>query len=680
MLCIVIAVPLNLYQQGIFGVVAFYIALKIRSFPWGRGGILVLIGISIVSACRYIFWRITQTLDFDTWLGAVFGYTLLLAELFGFTCLLLGYVQTAWPLQRKFVVIDIPVDDWPTVDVFIPTYNESLSVVRLTVLAALTIDWPAEKLRVFLLDDGRRDEFRDFARDAGAIYITRDNNHFAKAGNLNEALIKTSGEYVAIFDCDHIPARSFLQITIGSFLKDSKLAMIQTPHFFYSPDPFERNLKTFRIVPNEGELFYGLVQDGNDLWNASFFCGSCAVLRRGPLIEIGGVATETVTEDAHTALKLSRKGYNLGYLAIPQAAGLATDNLASHIGQRIRWARGMAQIFRIDNPLFGRGLTLGQRLCYLNAMMHFFYGLPRLIFLIAPFAYLYFGAHVFNATTQMVLVYALPPIFLASVTNSKIQGKFRHSFWNEVYETVLAWYITLPVLLALISPKLGKFNVTAKGGMIEKEFYDWKRAWPYIVLLSLNLIAIGFCIAELVFGNGENLTAGINGIWVLYNTVILCASAYVANESRQIRQTPRVKAIFPATLTRNDGHTMICETYDFSSIGLGLTLPDGINLSSLEIGEPVHVSIFRDSKESVFPGWITKSGNSIGIHFDSKFSLEQQRDLAQMTFGRADTWAYMWGKSETDSPLRSFKQVFTFGALNMVHLILKGFMSSSVKR
>ena len=58
---------------------------------------------------------------------------------------------------------------------------------------------------------------------------------------------------------------------MGWFLRDRKLGMLQTPHHFYSPDPFERNLDQFRVIPNEGELFYGIVQDGNDFWNATFF-------------------------------------------------------------------------------------------------------------------------------------------------------------------------------------------------------------------------------------------------------------------------------------------------------------------------------------------------------------------------------------------------------------------------
>jgi len=160
-------------------------------------------------------------------------------------------------------------------------------------------------------------------------------------------------------------------MTMGWFLKEKELAMMQTPHHFFSPDPFERNLGRFRKTPNEGTLFYGLVQDGNDMWDATFFCGSCAVIRRKPLDEIGGIAVETVTEDAHTSLRLHRLGYTSAYMRIPQAAGLATESLSAHIGQRIRWARGMVQIFRLDNPLMGKGqrhvpLPVGYSTAYLS--------------------------------------------------------------------------------------------------------------------------------------------------------------------------------------------------------------------------------------------------------------------------------------------------------------------------
>lgn len=77
------------------------------------------------------------------------------------------------------------------------------------------------------------------------------------------------------------------------------------------------------------------------------FCGSCAIIRRKPLEEIGGIAVETVTEDAHTSLRLNRKGYSSAFISMPLAAGLATESLADHINQRIRWARGMVQILEL---------------------------------------------------------------------------------------------------------------------------------------------------------------------------------------------------------------------------------------------------------------------------------------------------------------------------------------------
>ncbi|WP_416771900.1 UDP-forming cellulose synthase catalytic subunit [Pseudomonas sp. RHF3.3-3] len=662
----IISAPLDLYTQCLFASLCFGSALLIKRVP-GRFPVLALIVLSLVASLRYLYWRLTDTLGFEGWLDTLFGYGLVLAEFYALVVLIFGYVQTAWPLRRRPVLLAGDPSDWPTVDVFIPTYNEALNIVKLSIFAAQAMDWPKDKLRVHVLDDGRREEFRRFCSSIGVNYITRDNNFHAKAGNLNEALKVTDGEYIAMFDADHVPTRSFLQIGMGWFLKDSKLAMLQTPHFFFSPDPFEKNLNTFRAVPNEGELFYGLVQDGNDLWNATFFCGSCAILRRKPLEEIGGVAVETVTEDAHTALKLNRAGYNTAYLAIPQAAGLATESLSRHISQRIRWARGMAQIFRVDNPLMGKGLNLGQRICYANAMLHFFYGLPRLVFLTAPLAYLIFGAQIFHASALMITAYALPHLFHSNLTNSCIQGRFRHSFWNEVYETVLAWYIMPPVLMALVNPRFGGFNVTDKGGIIDKEYFDWKLARPYIVLLALNLIGLLCGIWQLIWGGPDTeITVLINCVWTLYNLIITSAAVAVASETRQVRSEPRVRAELPVKIGLADGTEVYGMTQDFSQRGLGLKLPEGTTVAA---GERIRVSLFRNSQTSQFDTTVVFSkGQYLGALFDP-LTLRQQSELVRMTFSRADTWAASWGSGKVDTPLSALREVSAIGVVGMGALI-----------
>ncbi|MFI8618446.1 UDP-forming cellulose synthase catalytic subunit [Acidovorax sp. NPDC077693] len=662
---LVISVPLDLQGQVLFSLGSFGAALLLSKTP-GRLSTLAMIVLSISASSRYIYWRFTDTIGFTNWVDAAFGYGLVLAELYAFAVLLIGYLQTAWPLQRRPVPMPADVSTWPSVDVFIPSYNEPLEVVRQTVFSAMSLDWPQDRLHVYVLDDGRRQDFREFCEELGVGYIIRDNNHHAKAGNINAALKITNSEYIAIFDCDHIPTRSFLQVCMGWFFKDTNLVMLQTPHVFFSPDPFERNLDTFHRMPNEGELFYGIVQDGNDLWNASFFCGSCAIIRRKELLEVGGIAVETVTEDAHTALKLARLGYNTAYLEVPQAAGLATESLSGHVGQRIRWARGMAQIARTDNPLFGKGLKFGQRLCYLNAMLHFFYGLPRLVFLTAPLAYLFFDAHVFQATALMITAYALPHLAHASVTNSRIQGRFRHSFWNEVYESVLAWYIMRPVIVAFINPKLGKFNVTAKGGVIEKAYFDWTIARPYVVLLLTNLVGIAVGIWKLFYADGdETTTLVINMVWTVYNIILLGASVAVASETRQIRGTPRVAAALPAVIRFENGRTLVCKTEDFSQHGLGLTVPPE---SDIPMGSKLSVSLFRSDEEGVFPAVVTFNGKGrLGVKFDN-LTLAQQAELASLTFARADAWIATWGTGQRDKPLRSLGSVITIGLRGMGQL------------
>lgn len=670
----VMSVPLDLREQTIFGVLCFACTWMLNRFP-GRMITLVMTFVSLTVSTRYLYWRLTETMHMDKVVDIFFATGLIVAEIYAWLVLVLGFIQTIWPLQRRPVGLNLPIEEWPHVDIFIPSYNEPLKVVKPTVLAAMAIDWPIDKLHIHILDDGRREEFKQFAEEVGVNWVIRNHNRHAKAGNINEALKNTHGEFIAIFDCDHIPTRSFLQMTIGWFYRDPKLAMLQTPHHFFSPDPFERNLGTFGRIPNEGELFYGLVQDGNDFWNATFFCGSCAVLRRGPLLEVGGVAVETVTEDAHTALKMHRKGYTTAYISIPQAAGLATESLSAHVGQRIRWARGMAQIFRTDCPLLGPGLTLAQRICYSNAMLHFFYGIPRLIFLTAPLAYLFFGAHVIQATALTIAAMALPHLSHANQVNSRVQGAFRHSFWAEVYEAVLAWYIFRPTLYAVINPKAGKFNVTAKGGYIERDYFDWGIARPYVVLLSMNMLGMlaGLLrMAGIHFGwsvdilghllldpNDQTETVALNMLWTVYNLMILGAAAAAASETRQVRQSHRVQFGLPVRLQGPDGRPFHAETEDFSEGGLKVRMPDGMSF-----GRDTQLTLQLERGDQIITEFNARvafsNGRSHGLRFE-EMTLEQQMDLVQCTFARADTWLGVQARHHPDRPAYALAEVCRLG-------------------
>jgi cellulose synthase (UDP-forming) len=670
--------PLPWQQQAILGGIIIVLALTLNVLSPSPLVTLALMATSVFSTARYGYWRVDQT-----WAGlsgsghlrqwdTIFVLALVLAELYAFITLFLGYFQTLRPLRRPPLALPQDSRQWPTVDVYIPTYNESLSVVRATVIAALAMDYPSSKLKVFVLDDGRREEFHDFAARVGAGYITRDDNRHAKAGNINHALQLTQGDLIAIFDSDHVPTRSFLEATLGWFFCNRRLAMVQTPHHFYSPDPFERNLGQFRRIPNEGELFHRYIQDGNDLWNASFFCGSCAVMRRSALNQIGGIAVETVTEDAHTALRLQRKGWETAYINIPQAAGLATESLAAHIGQRVRWARGMIQILRTENPLLVRGLTFPQRLCYFNATTHFLFALPRLIFLTVPLVYLVFGMTNIYGYSLAVVSYSVPHIILSTLTNSRIQGRHRFSFWNEIYEVVLAPYILLPTLLALVNPRLGKFNVTSKGGIIRRSFFDRRIALPYILLLGLNLFGLYKGLQHYIADPAHHDTVIMNSVWTLYNVVILSVAASVAWEKRQRRSQVRVDLRVPFTLTAADGCRVRGETSQLSLRGAAGTLAVPVRLAR---GGRATLTLHGPDADRDIPAVVVQSTRR-GQHFlFPSLTSSQEQYLVNLVHSRPEAWVYWHRSRSTDHVLLSFLRILGLSMRGLLIVVIGFFVS-----
>lgn len=598
---------------------------------------LFLILLSSCVSLRYLYWRINNTLEFVTWLDLAFGVVLFFSEVYGVSILLLGYFQTADELRRRPLAIPEDPSKLPWVDIFIPTYNEDEAIVGRTVTGALLIDYP--KKRVYVLDDGRRPHIEALARRLGCGYLTRGDNKHAKAGNINAALKRTHGELVAIFDADHVPVRSFLQMTVGFFLQDPSLALVQTPHHFFNPDPFQRNLLTEGRVPAEQELFYHVILPGDDFWNSTFFCGSCALLRRTALEEVGGIAQETVTEDAHTAMKMHAHGWRSAYLDIPQAAGLATERYAFHVKQRMRWAQGMVQIFRLDNPALKKGLTLAQRLNYTNAMMHFMFGIPRLVYIVAPLTYLLFGARPVHADPLEIFAYAIPHIAMALITNSLVFRGFRHSFWAEVYEMAIAWQTAKVTVITMFSPQNAKFNVTAKGeGVLDRPEFDWRNARPNMLLISVSLLGLMAAPLRYYYAPLEINTIVLNSSWTVFNLVILVAAVMVALEQRQLRRNYRVSRVLPGMVHLADGRWFPCRTQDLSESGCRLMvegLSEQVNIDRIRLegnhGLQLDLRV-RQVRQDMSP-----EGSSFGMYY-VLLTPAQEYGLIQCLFSPADSW------------------------------------------
>jgi cellulose synthase (UDP-forming) len=663
-----IITPLEIWQQGVIATLLIVIGILIVKIEHKRSDKkasellhLFLVWLSIVTTLRYLYYRTSYTLNFDNWINGIACILLFGAELYAILTLFLAYFQTIKILDRESVDIShIPEKDWFNVDVYIPTYNEDVEIVRKTALAALALDYPEDKKRVYILDDGRaekykerREKLRQMCLELGCVHLTRDNNDHAKAGNINTAFRKTKGDLVLILDCDHIPAREFLKRTVGFFL-DPKVSFVQTPHWFYNPDPFERNLLTKGKIPVGNELFYKVLQKGNDFWNAAFFCGSAAVIRKAHALQVGGIAVETVTEDCHTAFRLHSLGYKSVYYDKIMVAGLAPDIFSSYVGQQVRWARGMAQILRIENPVINPklNLTIPQRICYFSATSHFFYGFPRLIYAIAPTLYLLFGINPIQGLGVETLVYALPHIALSLNANYIIYKEVRYSFWNEIFEFAMSYQAGIVTLMAMINPKMGKFNVTDKGISVTKRSFDWESSKVLVLVAAMVIISLISVPIWLLLRPEDQEAVLVNALWCVFNLTLLTGAILVAFEQPQLRRAHRLNREL-TTIIYSEGQTWQGKTANISETGAQIILDTWPNLF-----DEVEIELIGDYGKRAFVKArivrgvpINECQSVLAVDFIDVNSV-QADDLTLVIFSDVEEW-YSQKREEVDDPLGS---------------------------
>lgn len=173
---------------------------------------IVVVSLSAIISIIYILWRGIYTLNTQDRIGLLISLAVYLAELYGFIQYLLFHYQSARPTDSIPPVIEDA--NLPTIDILITIFNEPKEILYRTIIGCLSQDYPNGKCKVYVLDDGRREEIKKLTTKLGCEYITRPTNENVKAGNLNNGLKHSKGDLVAAFDCDHVPVRSFLKETV----------------------------------------------------------------------------------------------------------------------------------------------------------------------------------------------------------------------------------------------------------------------------------------------------------------------------------------------------------------------------------------------------------------------------------------------------------------------------------
>lgn len=600
----------------------------------------------VVVAAWYLAWRPTT---FNP-RAPVFSWVIYAAELFGFAISLLNI----------FMLWRLSVREAPTprpdllVDVFITTYNEPVDMVRRTLLAAQRMNYPHA---TWLLDDGNRPEMGALARSLGVQYLARTENRHAKAGNLNNALKHARGEFVAVFDADHAPARDFLVRTLGYF-NDEAVAFVSTPQDFYNLDSFQHRAREgSQLVWNEQSLFFRVIQRGKDVHNAAFFCGTCGILRRRALDDIGGFAVETVTEDLDTSIRIHRRGWQSVYHAESLAFGVAPADIVPFIKQRMRWGQGAMQVLRRHGFIvFARGLSLAQKLSYLASTITYLDGWQKLVFYLAPVIVLVTGVMPIAEMSWEFLLRFLPFYVLTFWVFEETGRGYGRAIEVERYN--MARYAAFMwATLGLFRRRL-RFRVTAKERTRNAQVTTRRFMLPQTLVFLLNAVAVpaGLLLFALRQTNLPTGALVANVFWAAVNASL--ASVVIGFTKRIAafhRREYRFPIPLPAMLDVPGRHPQAGILDDVSADGFkyyGL-FPDDITVGDTVRGEIVLPSgrvRFRALVRALFGSEKDGDTRSLGCEFDWEKTGDRDELLAFL-YGSDLQWKLNRFAEKTRTPL-----------------------------
>ena len=487
----------------------------------------------VLVALRYFLWR-TTTLNTAHPLSLVCSALLLGAELLylpttGLQLLPALRFDPGLRSRQADQLKPWVTEYQPSVDVWIPTYNEPERLVRRAILTCRNLRHSRRTITV--LDDGHRPAIAALAAELGVNYLSRPDNAHRKAGNLNHALAHTQAEFIAVFDCDFMPFANFLERTLGFFC-DPNLALVQTPQHYFQAEFHTRNLGLDVVMPSDLDYFFRYLQVIRDRSNAVICCGTSYVIRRRALEEIGGYVTSCLIEDHQTSTKLLTKGWTLRYLNEVLSMGEVPRTFSDFLDQRLRWMQGNIQIFFRPQELpIWTTLNPEQLSFYLNLAVSLLTPAWRLLYLMLPLLSLVLGFTLIAAPPIEYLAYGIPFVLLLHILPSWLSNHHQFQFWNEVYESLFC----VPGLSRMLPILRHPFRiyggiVTNKDSSGSGRNLNSRLSWPLLAMLAvlgltllmrylLPLLTSGLSRWRPIY-EGEALMLS----WNLYNAVVIAVA------------------------------------------------------------------------------------------------------------------------------------------------------------
>ncbi|MCQ2571245.1 MAG: cellulose synthase catalytic subunit [Candidatus Saccharibacteria bacterium] len=480
---------------------------------------ILLFSLTLITTIVYIIYRLIFTIPFDLRLiDIVFGIIVVVIELIEIFEFCVYFENTLIHKKSSPKTPKASEKDFPDVDVFIATFNEESELLEKTISACKNMKYPdAKKLHIYLCDDGNRKEIKQLAKKNKIEYITRDNNNFAKAGNYNNAIKKSGSPLIAVFDADMQPSKNFLMKTVPFFVAEEKIGFVQTPQSFKNPDIFQARLS--KHLPFEQDYFYHYIQLARNNNNSTILCGTNCVISREALKSVGGFSTATIAEDIATGMLIESKGYRAIAISDVLAYGEATNNLNNFLKQRSRWGRGCIQTAKAYEMFRLKGLSLRQKLDYFVAINYWCFGLRRMLYMILPLLFAFFGIIAIQGDLVVFLPIFLVQFVLRRFLIDTLEGSYSSSTWTKIFEIIQAPFMSLVVLKEIMGFSSKKFTVTPKGKSAKKGHADAILFIVHAILIAANITGIVLSIQRI---QNENLAVFIIPlIWMVINAIYL---------------------------------------------------------------------------------------------------------------------------------------------------------------
>ena len=496
---------------------------------------------SLITTIIYILFRIFCTLPRVFDVSLLFALIVLLVEVIDSVFFAIYTLNILVKESKIPIISKVLKKDYPELDVFIATINEEIKLVEETIKACKEMKYPDKrKIHIYLCDDGRRKEMEDLCKKMKINYIDRKNNKNAKAGNYNNALKKTKSPYIVVFDADMKPTKDFLMKTIPYLFCDEKIGFVQLPQSFSNEDIYQKRFKLWNYIPFEQDYFYHRIQLSKNNNNSVIFCGTNAILSRKALEDIGGFATETITEDFATGLLMERKGYKGIALPYDEAYGKNVESISSLIKQRIRWCRGCIQTYKNYKILHNSGLNFIQKTDYLSGIYYWFFGIRNTIFLLVPLLFAYFNIRIIQGNAILFIIFFLIQYILKRFVIDKLENNKVSSTWNRIYEVILSPIILVESILEVIGFTNKKFDVTIKNNNFKKSYKYYYLIVTHILFFVLNLSGLYISIEKgLIYGFLEFLIPifwlGTNCLYLLFALIFDFSNSYAYVDNKNIK-------------------------------------------------------------------------------------------------------------------------------------------------